>query len=133
MKIEPYLCGAISGISREEANLWRSQASSLWPDALDPMRRKLGDPWLIDELVVYDKLDIEKCTFLLLRWRKIWPISAGACMEVLHAYNHAKLILAWKDGGWELPPWIDYHVTHKFNTLEQLHEHSRRNFGLPTP
>ncbi len=132
MKIEPYLCGAISGIRSKEAEYWRSQASSLWPDALDPMRRKLGDPWLIDELVVYDKLDIEKCTFLLLRWRKVWPISAGACMEVLHAYNHEKLILVWKDEGCELPAWVDYHVTYKFNTLEQLHEHSCRYFGLPT-
>lgn len=128
---KPYLCGAIGGIPSKEAKAWRSQAKSLWPHALDPMRRELGATWSIDELVAFDKFDIDECTFIVLRWDHLWPVSCGASMEVLYGYTKQKLVYAWKDDGWELPPWMDYHVSRKFNTLELLHEHANHYFGLP--
>jgi hypothetical protein len=131
MTIKPYLCGAIGGISREEARSWRSQAKLLWPHALDPMRRELGAPWGIDELVTYDKFDIDVSNFVLLRWNHKWPASVGSCMEVHYASTKDKLIYAWKDEGWELPPWLDHHTNRKFNSLELLHDHANHYFGLP--
>ncbi len=130
--VKPYLCGAISGIPRQEAIAWRSQAKLLWPHALDPMRRELGATWSIDELVAYDKFDINECTFVLLRWNHKRPPSCGSSMEVHYAWTKDKLVYTWKDEGWSLPPWLDYHVKEQFNTLELLHEHSNRYFGLPT-
>lgn len=128
---KPYLCGAISGIPKKEAITWRAQAKLLWPHALDPMRRELGATWAIDELVAYDKFDIDESTFIILRWEHTWPVSCGASMEVLYAYMKKKLVYAWKDKGFELPVWMDYHVNRQFNTLELLHEHANRYFGLP--
>ena len=123
-----YLCGPIMVITENEANEWREEAMMKLHmskfSCLNPMRRqwKTGD-YSIKEIVEYDKDDIESADIILVNYTagKDGKFEGtGTAMEVLHAYNLEKKIIAFSNIPFEKQsPWMRYHCESIFGSLER--------------
>jgi len=127
-----YLCGPIKDLSLKEASDWRQKArlDLIDYDCLDPMRRNFKDHELQsrNEIVQLDKADIIEADILLVNATK--P-SWGTAMEVMFAHIHHKVIIAFAglDCGMKtLSPWLAYHATRVFISMEDAVEYIKKQF-----
>ena len=132
-----YLGGPIMDLSFEQASTWREEAKKLFyshPNAcfkfLDPMRRNFKDSELEsrNEIVQLDKADIIEADILLVNATK--P-SWGTAMEIMFAYQHHKVILAFVGEDFSkktLSPWLAYHTTRTFLSMEFAIEYIKKYF-----
>lgn len=107
-----YLCGPINGCTDEECTTWRELVKSLWAGpTLDPMRRDYRgkEDESVDEIVELDKIDVMNSDILLVSYDK--P-SVGTSMEVLYAFERAKLVVVVAPNGTRISPWLRYHSHH---------------------
>ncbi len=116
-----YLCGAIRGLSDEEAKGWRDEAKKALVAAhfivLDPMRRDFRGAKVAPYLIVQpDIFDLEQSDVLLVNASRVgW----GTPMEVaIAAYQnpHRKQIFAF-GAGEDPSPWLVYHCDKLFADL----------------
>lgn len=112
-----YLCGAINGCTDAEAKNWREYIKTQLPDTLDPMRRDYRgrESDCVNEIVELDKIDVMNSDVLLVNYDK--P-SVGTSMEVLYAFERAKLVVVVCRSETSLSPWLRYHshkVVHSFD------------------
>jgi nucleoside 2-deoxyribosyltransferase len=120
-----YLCGPINGCTDNEAKGWRESAKELLTncEVYDPMVRDYRgrelEPGIAKEIVENDKLDVQACDALLVMYEK--P-SVGTSMEVLFAHQLAKLIVLVDRSGKPLSPWLLYHSSRVFKTMEEACE-----------
>lgn len=126
MEIRPYLCGPIFGCSDEEAKAWRELAKRHFPNAIDPMARDYRGRedvnW--DEIVYQDKLAISGCSCVL---ANVPRPSFGSAMEILFAWELGKPVFAVAAG--PVSPWLRYHATAVFPTLEAAIERMEARFA----
>lgn len=108
MKI--YLAGPINGCTDSEANDWRSDAKTHFPDTLDPMARDYRgkEAEAVNDIVEGDKADIDNCDAMLVWFEK--P-SVGTSMEVLYAWERKKQVVTVNMSGKPISPWLAYHST----------------------
>lgn len=112
-----YLCGPINGCTDAEAKNWREYVKTRLPDTLDPMRRDYRgrEDQCVNEIVELDKIDVVNSDVLLVNYDK--P-SVGTSMEVLYAFERAKLVVVVCRPDVALSPWLRYHahqVVHSFD------------------
>jgi nucleoside 2-deoxyribosyltransferase len=115
-----YLCGGINGLTDDECMNWRafakarSRAKGIM--CVDPMRRDYRgneDDHSV-EIVENDKLDIDRCQAVLVNaTRPSW----GTAMEVIYAYEHGKMVVAFT-GESPVSPWLTYHTNQTVRSLE---------------
>lgn len=104
-----YLCGGINGLSDSECNDWRQYAKDhLKGDTLDPMRRDYRgrEDECVNEIVAGDLEDIANSDNLLVS--AVRP-SWGTAMEIKHAHDAGKLIVAFVEPGAKVSPWLRFH------------------------
>lgn len=110
--LKPYLAGAITGCTDEEAMEWRRDMLAVFPRALDPLRRdyrgKVAEN--LSEIVELDKRDIRASDCLLVRWTNDKP-STGTSMEIIYAWTLGYPVILWIDRHEQVLPWIRYHST----------------------
>lgn len=112
-----YLCGPINGCTDAEAKNWREYVKTQLLDTLDPMRRDYRgrEDQCVNEIVELDKIDVMNSDVLLVNYDK--P-SVGTSMEVLYAFERAKLVVVVCRPETSLSPWLRYHahkVAHSFD------------------
>jgi len=137
-----YLCGPINGRTDADCRNWRSQAKALLAplETLDPMARdyrgretESGVPKIIVE---QDKADIDDCDALLVLFDR--P-SVGAAMEIMYArtplftrdgFSPKRLPVFVVDmSGRPLSPWLSYHATAVFPSLDAACSAVLSNYG----
>lgn len=116
-----YLCGPINGCTDSECKDWRGKATqycqNLGLNVLDPMRRDFRgrEAGAEKEIVEGDKEDVRNSEIILVYYFK--P-SIGTAMEILYAYDYHKTIIVINESGEQrLSPWLTYHATHIYSTL----------------
>ena len=126
-----YLCGGIADLSSKEQNNWRDKANKeLYPryKILNPMRRNFRDDEFQsqNEIVSLDKSDVIEADLLLVNGTK--P-SWGTAMEVMFAYSHHKVIVAFTgDKYMKSNPWLAFHSTRVTETLNEALEYIKKHF-----
>ncbi len=111
-----YLSGGIQGFTDEEKFAWRIKAKSLLNAVtIDPTRISYKDR-SAGEIVELDKKDIRSSSFVLVYF--IRP-SVGTSMEILYAYEQEIPVYVVNEFKKELSPWMLYHASYIFNTLEE--------------
>lgn len=117
MKI--YLCGPINGRSDDDCRGWRECAKEQLADTLDPMDRDYRgrelEPGIAAEIVENDKGDIDSCDAMLVFYDK--P-SVGTSMEILYAWGKKRILLIDRSGK-PLSPWLLYHCTEIYKSLDE--------------
>jgi len=118
-----YLCGPINGCTDRECKKWRSNAKRLLSNhnCIDPMDRDYrGRESVYEyEIIERDKEDIDRSE-IILAW--IDRPSFGTAMEIMYAQMNGQTILVVNNIGDALSPWVTYHATAMFNTLEDACE-----------
>jgi hypothetical protein len=119
-----YLCGPINGCTDNECKDWRQLASELLDgEVYDPMVRDYRgrelDPGIAKEIVENDKSDIDSCHYILVNYVK--P-SVGTSMEILYAWERFKTIIVVNSSNQVLSPWLIYHSSVQFGTIEEACE-----------
>lgn len=112
-----YLCGPINGCTDAEAKNWREYVKTRLPDTLDPMRRDYRgrEDQCVNEIVELDKIDVMNSDVLLVNYDR--P-SVGTSMEVLYAFERAKLVVVVCRPDASISPWLRYHshkIVHSFD------------------
>jgi len=128
-----YLGGPIMDLTKKQASKWREKTKkhfSFYPGfkCLDPIRRNFRDEELAsrNEIVQLDKADIIDADILLVNATK--P-SWGTAMEVMFAYSKHKIIIAFTGKEHkDLSPWLAYHTTRTFKTLDECVKYIEKNF-----
>jgi nucleoside 2-deoxyribosyltransferase len=125
---EVYLGGPIGKMTIEEANGWRKSAEKFLNNigivARNPLRGKTEkdrNSYTISEIVMRDKIDIQKSDIVLVYWPER-VISNGTAMEIEYAYDLGKIILFVGDWGKD-DIWLNYHVTKFIPTLPEALEY----------
>ena len=113
-----YLAGPILGLTNEVMNEWRNyvilQLQNKY-NFLNPTRR-VYDKFDAIKIVEGDKKDIRHSDIILVNHTK--P-SDGTAMEIIYAWERKKIIYTTvKDKLYS--PWIDYHSTKVFKTLDEV-------------
>jgi hypothetical protein len=118
-----YLCGRINGCTDRECKKWRKKAKRLLSNhnCIDPMDRDYrGRESVYEyEIIEKDKENIDNSEIILV-W--IDRPSFGTAMEIMYAHMNGQTILAVNNIGDALSPWVAYHATAMFNTLEDACE-----------
>ena len=115
-----YLAGPIHQCNDRQVKTWRKTATTKlgkYYTILDPVERDYRDnkDGKLDSIIVEgDKKDIDRCDVILVNW---WKPSCGTPMEILYAWERKKLIITVTGG--DVSPWLRYHSTKIFETLEQ--------------
>lgn len=119
-----YLAGPINAKSDDEAVAWREVIKTKFGDKftyLDPMDRDFrgieGDH--TQEIVEGDLRDIQECDLFV---ANAWTPSFGTAMEVFyasHVLGKVVLCVAPKPHS----PWLTYHASSMFESMEDLIEH----------
>lgn len=116
-----YLCGGINGLSDSDCRDWREVAKSLlMTGTLDPMRRDYRgkEDESVNEIVAGDLADIQASDFVLVNGtRPSW----GTAMEIVYAVIHKKPVVTFV-GDSRVSPWLRYHSTRIFKTVEDACE-----------
>ena len=120
MKI--YLAGPIFDCDDSECVAWRTRAKELLVgcELADPMARDYRGKTTENAtaIVEEDKAAIDSCDILLVNFHK--P-SAGTSMEILYAWERKiPVYVIYPDG--VVSPWVLYHATEVFPTLEKAVE-----------
>lgn len=115
-----YLCGAINGCSDAECKDWREFVKKELDGffaILDPMRRDFRgkEDTAVNEIVQGDYDDIAVSQVLLVAADK--P-SWGTAMEMHQAFINGKTVIV-VCGQARISPWLRYHSTKLFVTLEE--------------
>jgi len=122
-----YLCGAMEGLSQEEASMWRETATTFLATrgikVKDPTRRKKfhDEPYSVNlakKIVKLDLLDIEASTVVLANLKdrgkgKAW----GSVCEVALAYKENKPVITVLEKGFH-HPFIETFSTEVHHTLD---------------
>jgi nucleoside 2-deoxyribosyltransferase len=112
-----YLCGGINGLTNDQCKNWRSIAKKqLKHTTIDPMRRDYRgtEDEHVRDIVEGDVEDIAKSTVVLANaTRPSW----GTAMEIYVAYQQGKCVVVVASP--PISPWLRYHATHIFPSLEQ--------------
>lgn len=123
-----YLAGPIHGLTQDQANNWRAQATALLaPEfgVLDPMSGKSFEGtdyshYTDDEIVVRDLLFIARARAVL---RFVPYPSEGSAMETFFAsHNHGIPVVTWGPGQGDrqkLSLWLRKFSVNNFETLEE--------------
>jgi len=114
-----YLSGGIKDFNKGETHDWREKAKQLVKgETIDPTRVAYDgrNPAHIVEL---DKSDIDKSSHVLVYF--IRP-SVGTSMEVLYAWEKGKPVYVVNEDEQDLSPWLLYHSTAIFPSLEEAVE-----------
>lgn len=124
MRPKIYLAGPINGCTDQEASDWRQasiQALHSY-ECFDPMVRDYRgrEDEAVNEIVEYDKADIDQCEFLLVNYAK--P-SVGTSMEILYAWERHKWIFIVAAPGTPLSPWLRYHSHYIFSSFHAAWRH----------
>lgn len=123
-----YLCGAINGMSDEEATSWRKTAVYDLRGQytiLDPMTRDYRgkEAENVEAIVHGDLEDINNSDVLLVRAdRPSW----GTAMEVFYAHQQSKRVVVFGVDPERLSPWLRYHSTEVFQTLPEALSHLKQ-------
>ena len=112
-----YLCGGINGLADAECKDWREYAKTRLSRTLDPMRRDYRgrESECVDEIVRGDIIDIDNSHVVLAMCPK--P-SWGTAMEIFYAYDQSKPVVAVVPSGVPVSPWLTYHSSKIFNSLD---------------
>lgn len=121
-----YLCGPINGCSDSECRDWREQVKASIGNEfhiLDPMRRDYRG---IEEgnasiIVDSDLIDIKDSDIILVNANR--P-SWGTAMEMVYAEQYDKMVYAFCEK--EPSPWLVYHSTALFKSMDECLEHIKR-------
>jgi len=119
-----YLSGGIKDFSASDKHDWRERAKGLLNcPSVDPTRVPYDgrNPAHIVEL---DKTDIQHSSHVLVYY--IRP-SVGTSMEIFYAWERKKTVYVVNEGGADLSPWMLYHSTKVFNTLEEAVEQIKKD------
>ena len=111
-----YLSGGIKDFSKSDKHDWREKSKSLLGcETIDPTRISYDgrNPAIIVEL---DKSDIDKSSHVLVYY--IRP-SVGTSMEIFYAWERKKPVYIVNESNVELSPWMLYHSTRIFKTLDE--------------
>jgi len=134
MKTKIYLGGAIKDLSLQEASEWRKKASEILEldgfgfKCLDPLRRNFRDCEFQsqNEIVQLDKSDVINADILLVNATKA---SWGTAMEVIFAFEHHKIIVAFTGDDFENSnPWLAFHATRVTKTLDEAIAYIKKHF-----
>ncbi len=110
-----YLSGGIMNFNADEQHGWRNEATKkLNCETIDPTRISYKDR-PAKEIVELDKSDIDSCSHILVYF--IRP-SVGTSMEVIYSWAKGKQVYLVNPNGVELSPWLVYHSSKVFNTLD---------------
>jgi hypothetical protein len=130
-----YLAGPINGRTDHACNGWRERAKELLSPlpTINPMSRdcrgRESEPGVAFEIVAGDILDLVRATALLVYFDK--P-SVGTAMEVRIAHAEMnKPVYVVNACGTPLSPWLTFHATNVFNTLEEACSHVLARYLLP--
>jgi len=126
-----YLSGTIDGIPEQETKLWRNYVKLAYPEYRyhDPAKRifKKFHPNAA-EVVEPDKKEILESDIILVYYTRS---SAGTLMEIMFSYEHKKpVILVNATGKEELSPWIRYHSTQVYMTIEYAMEYILEHYPI---
>lgn len=111
-----YLSGGIKDFSNAEKHDWRNKSTQLLDcPTIDPTRIAYDgrNPAHIVEL---DKSDIDKSSHVLVYY---FRPSVGTSMEILYAWERQKKVYTVNETGADLSPWMVYHSTKVFKTLDE--------------
>jgi len=128
-----YLSGGIGGLTFEEANKWRSEATEQLREfgiqVLNPLRGRMFEAEVIDnadfnpnELVHRDLRDMRQCDLVLAR---LDVPSIGTTMEIWHTYfvEHKPVILVSNNRNIQNHPWIQVACTKVFDKQDKAIEY----------
>lgn len=123
--MKTYLAGPINGCTDAQARDWREAAKlDLIGTTYDPMvrdyRGREHEDGIEIEIVELDKEDILMCDALLVMFPQ--P-SVGTAMEVLFAHTYGKHVVVVNVSGKPPSPWLKYHASRMFTTLEDAIAH----------
>ena len=114
-----YLSGQIQGLAREDAAAWRNRVKALLhphQPVINPLDRGF-DGVDFTTIVESDIADIGACRAVLVKFDR--P-SVGTSMEIRYAYAERHIPVYVVDtSGAPRSPWLTYHTTRFFNTLEE--------------
>jgi len=116
-----YLAGPINACSDDEVTVWRAEVRELVEDlgheVLDPADRDFRgvEAESFVDIVEGDKSDIDKCDVF---FAYCWQPSYGTAMEILYAFIEERISIAVVPEGKPVSPWVQYHVTDVYRTLE---------------
>lgn len=121
-----YLCGAIEGLTQEEATGWRNTAKEVLKDkydVIDPMDgkdvSKEYDPvWIVQT----DMRNVSNSNILLVEMTHENKACIGTAMEIREAYCWDIKIYVWGTANWN-SYFLRYHTDMFFDTLGQAIEY----------
>jgi len=116
-----YLAGPIHGCTDEEAKGWRNKIKAAVPNIewIDPMDRDFrgNEHFNAAKIVEGDKKDIDCCDFIV---ANIWKDCVGTLMELIYAYEVARISAFVIYPGKNMSPWIEYHSDVRRLSVEEL-------------
>lgn len=119
-----YLCGAINGCTDAECKDWRKSAKAKLSEdfhIFDPMRRDYRgiEHLAVCQIVRGDYEDIKRADIILaMADRPSW----GTAMEIHQSFQALKEVVV-VCGQERVSPWLLYHATAFFRTLDDAIEH----------
>lgn len=117
-----YLAGKITGLTNEEANMWREKAKTLFKlhgiKAHNPLDGfDVSGDYEPQEIVMHNKFYLYKSDIILAEMEHKEP-SIGTIGEIITANMKDKPIFTWGTAAYNNNPWIKAYITKHFETLE---------------
>lgn len=116
-----YLAGKITGLTHEQANVWRELAEALLElngiKAHNPLDGfDVNGDYEPQEIVIHNKFHLHKSDIILAEMHHKEP-SIGTIGEIITANMKDKPVITWGTAEYNNNPWIKAHITKHFETL----------------